>query len=112
VDARRSLKRYKKRIPALLLAIAEEQNKQIKPSERGTIMAFSPNWGKDAVERAVSTFAQAALSVLGLEALDVFHADWKAAVGVGVGGAVLSFLKSLAAASVTDNGTASLVKDL
>jgi hypothetical protein len=63
---------------------------------------------RDAGERAVSTFAQSVLSVLGLDALDVFSVDWKAAVGVGLGGALLSLLKSVAARNVGTEGTASL----
>lgn len=66
------------------------------------------SWFRDAGERAVSTFAQSVLSVLGMDALDVFHADWKAALGVGLGGAVLSVLKSVAARKVGSEGTASL----
>lgn len=63
---------------------------------------------RDAAERAVSTFAQSVLSVLGMDVLDVFSVDWKGAVGVGLGGALLSLLKSVAARKVGTEGTASL----
>jgi hypothetical protein len=49
----------------------------------------------DLADRAVNTFAQGALSVLAGNSLNVWDADWKAAVGVGVGGAILSVLSVL-----------------
>lgn len=70
------------------------------------------NFFKDAAERVASSFAGAALSVLGLEGLDAFHADWKAALGVGLGAAVVSALKSVAARGVGNPDSASLAKDV
>lgn len=67
-------------------------------------------WLKDALERAAATAAEAALSVLGLDMLDVFKADWKMAVGVAAGGAVLSLLKSVAARKVGDPDSAAMMK--
>jgi hypothetical protein len=73
-------------------------------------MTFTVAWFRDAAERAVSTFAQSFLSVIGGDALNVWHFGWKTAAGVAVGGAVLSLLKSLAARRVGDPESASLVR--
>ena len=67
------------------------------------------SWLSDASERALSTFAQAFISVVGGDLVNVWSLDWKTAVGVGIGGALLSLLKSVAARSVGTSGTASLV---
>lgn len=47
--------------------------------------------------RAVRTFAQGVLSVIGYSALpfNAFQADWKTAAGIGLGAALLSVLQSL-----------------
>lgn len=49
----------------------------------------------DLADRAVNTFAQGALSVLTGASLNLWDADWKAALGVGAGGALLSVLSVL-----------------
>lgn len=51
---------------------------------------------RDTLERAVKTFAQSALAVLGLGATDLLSADWVGVVSVGGGAAVISILTSLA----------------
>lgn len=66
------------------------------------------SWVRDASERAVATFAQAVLTVVGGDFFNIWSIDWKTALGVGAGGAVLSVLKSLAARHVGEEGTASL----
>ncbi|QDF19919.1 holin [Mycobacterium phage ThetaBob] len=50
---------------------------------------------KDTAERVLSTFAIALLGVVGAEKFDLFHADWKAALGLAGGQAFLSLLKAL-----------------
>jgi hypothetical protein len=67
-------------------------------------------WG-DALERAIKSFAQAAVLVMGQDVtgVDVFQADWQNVVGFGVGGAVLSILTSIISAPFGEPGTASLV---
>jgi hypothetical protein len=64
---------------------------------------------KDLAERVVSSFVGGALSVIGLSGVDAFHLDWKAALGVGGGAALVSLLKGLVARGVGDPGTASLL---
>jgi len=64
---------------------------------------------KDLTERALSTFAGGVLTVFGVGAIDVLHADWVTALSVGAGAAVVSVLKSLAAKGVGDGDTAALL---
>lgn len=52
---------------------------------------------KDLSERAVSSFAEGTLSVLGLGAVNLLDVDWRAALGVGGGAALITVLKGLAA---------------
>lgn len=66
------------------------------------------NWVNDMAERAVSTFAQATLTALGGDLVNVWNVDWRTVLGFGLGAAGLSVLKSLAARRV-GAGTASLV---
>jgi hypothetical protein len=64
---------------------------------------------KDLAERAVSSFAGGVLSVIGLDAVNVLSLDWKAAVGIGGGAALVSVLKAVAARRVGDPESASLL---
>ena len=70
---------------------------------------FEYKFWKDAFERAVFTGAEAALAVVGVDAVSAFEIDWKAALGVALAAAAASGLKSLAAKNVGD-GSASLVQ--
>lgn len=67
------------------------------------------SWFRDAFERASATFAQAFIAAIGGDVINVWHLDWKTATGLGLGGALLSFMKSVAARKVGERGTASLV---
>lgn len=67
-------------------------------------------WLKDAVERAVKTFAQTAVTVLGADAVNVLSVDWETVLGLGGGAAVVSLLTSVASMPFGDKGTASAVK--
>ena len=69
---------------------------------------MSSQFVQDAVERAVKTFAQAVLAFFGAGALDIVSADWGEALSLGVGGAVLSLLTSVASYKAGNTGTASL----
>jgi len=66
------------------------------------------SWVRDASERAVSTFAQSFLAVVGGDTLNVWDFGWKPAFGVALGSSLLSLLKSVAARNVGTHGTASL----
>lgn len=71
---------------------------------------WTVTYWKQLVEDAIQAAATGALSVLGLDVLDVFNADWKAALGVGLGGAVLAVLKGVAVKNVGTPQTTSVVK--
>lgn len=59
---------------------------------------------KAATERAVKTFAQSAIAILGAGALNVLTVDWQQAVGVSLGAALLSYLTSIVSAEITKSG--------
>lgn len=64
---------------------------------------------KDTAERAVKTAAQAVILGLGLaQGANLFEMDWRAALGLAAGGAVLSLLTSIVSAPFGNKGTASL----
>lgn len=63
---------------------------------------------RDLLERVLASFAGGALSVFGLDAINVLTADWKTALGVGAGAAVVSLLKGFAAKGIGDRDSASL----
>lgn len=51
----------------------------------------------DLAERALASFAGGALSVTGLDMVNVLNLDLKAALGVGVGAALVAVLKGIVA---------------
>jgi hypothetical protein len=65
---------------------------------------------RDAAERAVKTFAEAALATLGAGALNVLTVDWVGVLSLGAGASVLSLLASVASAGIGTKGTASAVE--
>lgn len=72
-------------------------------------MFTAPFW-RDAIERSISTAAQALLSVWGAGTLfNLLTVDWAAAAGIASGAAALSILKALIAAQVGDRQSASLL---
>ncbi|MPZ27553.1 MAG: hypothetical protein GEV12_14385 [Micromonosporaceae bacterium] len=72
---------------------------------------WTRQWWKDATERAAKTAAQAALAfwAVGDGLLNAWTADWQAAGGVAAGGAVLSYLTSMASTLKGSRASASLV---
>lgn len=70
-------------------------------------------WSKqfllDATERAVKTFAQAAVALLTAGATGLLGVDWLQVLSVAGLAALISLLTSVGSDSVGDRGTASLV---
>lgn len=52
---------------------------------------------RDLAERVASSFAGGALSVLGLDAVNILNVDWKITLGAGAGAALVSLLKGVLA---------------
>jgi len=74
---------------------------------------FSRTFWRDTAERALTTAAEALLAlwvVAGDDFFNAFTVDYQGALGVALGAAMLSVLKSLAVARATKSGTASPVK--
>lgn len=67
---------------------------------------LNTEWAVETADRAIKSFAQAILLYFGGgEALiDAFTFDWGAALGFGLGGAVLSVLTSMASGSFFKGG--------
>lgn len=65
---------------------------------------WDKHFWKASTERAVKTFAQTALALLGAGALNVLTVDWAQAVGVSAGAALLSYLTSIVSAEITKTG--------
>ena len=73
-------------------------------------MGTSKFWN-DAAERALKTFVQALIVALlgGQQAFNVFTVDWKGAIGIALGAAVVSLLTSIGSSFKGDPTSASLV---
>lgn len=70
-------------------------------------MIWTLAFWKAATERALSTLAQALLAVWFAGdngVLDLFAIDWRGALSVGVSALVASYLKSLVASQIGNNG--------
>lgn len=63
----------------------------------------------DLAERVATSFAAGALSVIPLDALDVTHLDWRGALAVGAGTALVSLLKGIVAKGIGSKDSASLM---
>lgn len=74
-----------------------------------SVLATKLFW-KDAAERAIKTFAQALVALLGAGAVDVLQVNWGDRLSVSVGAALISVLTSIASAGAGSN-SASLVVD-
>lgn len=70
---------------------------------------FTKEFWLEASERALKTFAQTLLALLGAVSFNVFTADWQTLIGVSLGAAVLSYATSIVSAEIGDYGKPSLV---
>ena len=68
---------------------------------------YSLVFWRDAAERAISTAAQSAIALLGVDGLGLLDVDWQVTASAAGLAALLSVLKSVAA-STTGDGSASL----
>lgn len=69
---------------------------------------WSASFWVDVVERAVKTFAQAAVAVLGADASGVLDVDFVAVLSVAGLAALVSVATSIGSAPLSNPGTASL----
>src|SRR5690606_9303054 len=67
----------------------------LQKTKEKTSQLVDPEWWSGAGERAVSQFAEAVLPLL-LGAVTFAAVDWQAALGVGLGGGIVSLVFSLA----------------
>lgn len=65
---------------------------------------------KDLGEQVTVAFAGALVTALGGDAVDVWHINWKLALGVAGGVAVISLLKGIVAKGFGNKDSASFVK--
>lgn len=69
---------------------------------------------KDAVERAVKTFAQTVLATVSTGEIfeSVVNIDWSNGLAIGATAVIVSLLTSVVTAGVANNGTASVVPEV
>ena len=72
-------------------------------------MIFTKQFWLDSVERAIKSFAQSAITLIGSDATGYTHLAWEHVAGVSAVVALLSVLTSVATASVTKRSSASAV---
>lgn len=70
---------------------------------------FSISWLKDALERAVKTFAQSLLTLMTLGTA-ITNVDWGSALAISATATAISLLTSVVSAHIGNEGTASLTK--
>lgn len=71
---------------------------------------FSRQYWTDLAERTVSAFAGGVIAALGADAVDLFAIDVKQALGLGLGTALYTVLKSLAARNIGDRESAAFLR--
>jgi hypothetical protein len=69
------------------------------------------NFLKDAVERAIRTFAQAALAILAVDGVTVFTINWVNLLSSAAIASLISLLMSVAAGSTKISDSASFLSD-
>jgi hypothetical protein len=65
----------------------------------------------DSAERAIRTFAQALVAILGAGAVNILTIDWIQALSVAAGAALLSVLTSVASSGIGIKGSPSLLPE-
>jgi hypothetical protein len=82
-------------------------------AERKTVM-FSKTFLKDMAERAIVTFAEVVLALVGIvwlsDPLSLLNVNWIPVIIAGLIGSVLAILKAIVASFIGDKNSASLVK--
>lgn len=73
---------------------------------------FSRVWLIDTSERVAASFAGTLLSVLGGDQLDLLHVDWRPALGLAGGAALVALLKAVVASQIGDPSSASLARSV
>jgi r1t holin len=71
---------------------------------------FTTYFWKSTLERALKSFAQSLLAILGVNQIGVLGVDWAAALSTAAMAGVLSVLTSIASGKVATSGDPSLVK--
>jgi hypothetical protein len=73
--------------------------------------SYTWSWATGAADRALKSFAQALVLLLGggTTGLNILQVDWKASLAAAVGAAILSLLTSVISAPLGDAGTTSLL---
>jgi len=75
---------------------------------------FSKEFWQDAAERAIKTFAQVVLAIVGVtyaaNPYDLLNVNWQPVIIAGLLGMLMSILTSLASSLVGDGDSASLIK--
>lgn len=70
---------------------------------------FTATFWRSAAERAVRTFCQSVIALLGANQIDWTSLDWQHLLLTSAGAAALSLLTSIAGVNIGDKGTPSLV---
>lgn len=71
---------------------------------------FTVTFWKQTTERAIKTFAQSALALVGVTGMGVLDVPWGAVASVSGLAALLSLLTSIVSAGVGDSSSPSLVQ--
>ena len=67
------------------------------------------NFWREAAERAIKTFAQTAVAIIGADMVGVMEVNWVGIGSIALVAAIASILTSIASAPVGEKGTASIL---